>query len=125
MQECGAHELTVTHIWNIEAGTESDRWRAWGALKDNHLWQYEFNETGTHRSGGGSSINCGNCDREIEFGWSQRERGGLILPVVFSDFDPLESWPDLKFVGAWRKNGWLRTNPSFNAHRVVSRPLAL
>ena len=141
--KCGGHELTVTHIWNTQAGTESERWREWGSLKDNHHWQYEFkekieenaddevqrgdfggfaeddsnsepeeyeiNETETNRESDEFFINCGNCDREIEFGWSEPDRRGLILPVEFLDFDPRESWPDPKYVDAWQKRGWLRT----------------
>ena len=42
--KCDGHELIVTHIWNIEAGAESERWREWGALKNDHHWQYEFKE---------------------------------------------------------------------------------
>ena len=42
--KCDGHELIVTHIWNIEAGIDSERWREWGSLKDNHHWQYEFKE---------------------------------------------------------------------------------
>jgi hypothetical protein len=41
---CEGHELTITRIWNIEAGTDSERWREWGPLKDSHHWQYEFKE---------------------------------------------------------------------------------
>jgi len=26
------------------AGNDSERWREWGPLKDNHHWQYEFKE---------------------------------------------------------------------------------
>jgi hypothetical protein len=25
--KCGGHELIVTHVWNIQAGTVSERWR--------------------------------------------------------------------------------------------------
>ena len=140
---CGGHELTVTHAWNIQAGNDSESWREWGPLKDNHHWQYEFKEkiegnaddevergdfgeyeeddsasepeeyeiyeAETSREGDEFFVNCGNCDREIEFGWSQPDRRGLILPVEFSDFSPLESWPDPKYVDAWQKRGWLRT----------------
>ena len=36
--------MIVTHIWNIQAGAESESWREWGPLKDDHHWQYEFKE---------------------------------------------------------------------------------
>jgi hypothetical protein len=55
-------------------------------------------------------VNCENCDREIEFGWSQPDRRGLILPVEFTDFVPSESWPDLKYLKYWQHKGWLRTS---------------
>ena len=54
-------------------------------------------------------VNCANCDREIEFGWSEPDSRGLIFPVEFSDFVPGESWPDLKYLDAWERKGWLRT----------------
>ncbi len=145
--KCGGHELIVTHVWNIEAGDESERWREWGPLKDDHHWQFEFTEKveentdeedqrgdfgeyeeddaasepeeyqsyepETDRESDEFYVNCGNCDREIEFGWSEPDRRGLILPVEFSDFIPLESWPDPKYVDVWQQRGWLR---SMNAH---------
>jgi hypothetical protein len=140
---CGGHELIVTHVWNILAGTESESWQEWGPLKDNHHWQFEFKEkveeseddevqagdfgefeeddsssepddyetqeTETSRESDEFYVNCGNCDREIEFGWSQPDRRGLILPVEFSDFIPSESWPDPKYLDTWGQKGWLRT----------------
>jgi hypothetical protein len=53
-------------------------------------------------------VNCANCDREIEFGWSQLDRQGLIFPVELSDFDPLKIFPDPKYVEFWQQKGWLR-----------------
>ncbi len=41
---CGGHTLTLSHVWNILAGENSEDWREWGPLKDNHHWQYEFKE---------------------------------------------------------------------------------
>jgi hypothetical protein len=142
---CGGHKLTVTHVWNILAGNDSESWREWGPLKDNHHWQYEFKEkieenaddevqrgdfgefeeddsasepeeyeiyeVETSRESDEFFVNCENCDREIEFGWSEPDRRGLILPVEFSDFNPLESWPDPKYVDAWQQRGWLRRGP--------------
>jgi len=54
-------------------------------------------------------VNCAGCDREIEFGWSQPDRDGRIFPVECSDFVPLETWPDPKYVDIWQQRGWLRT----------------
>jgi hypothetical protein len=43
-KECGGHNLIVTHVWEILAGANSERWQEWGPLKDDHHWQYEFRE---------------------------------------------------------------------------------
>ena len=139
---CGGHELTVTHVWDLQAGNASESWQEWGPLKDNHHWHYEFKEkigenaedevqrgdlgefdeddsasepedyeiyeAETSRESDEFFLNCGNCDREIEFGWSQPYRHGLIFPVEFFDFDALESWPDPKYVDVWQQRGWFR-----------------
>jgi hypothetical protein len=139
---CGGHGLTVTHVWSILTGTESESWQEWGPLEGDHLWHYDYGErivkkvdenNGVERGDFGEFaevdsdsepeeyemteqksnseyfVNCANCDREIEFGWSQLDRHGLILPVEFTDFNPLESWPDPKYVDIWQQKGWLRT----------------
>lgn len=41
---CGTHELTVTRVWQILAGPESETWQEWGPLKANHLWQFKYKE---------------------------------------------------------------------------------
>jgi hypothetical protein len=141
--KCGSHELTVTHIWNVQAGDASEKWQESGPLKENHHWHYEFKkrveeqadsevqrgdfgefeeddsvsepetheiyEEETDRENDEFLVNCGNCVREIEFGWSQPYRHGLIFPAEFSDFEPLESWPDPKYVDVWQQRGWFRT----------------
>ena len=147
-KECGDHNLIVTHVWSILAGTDTERWQEWGPLKGDHHWQYEFeekieeaeikveneddevelgdfsefeeddsasepeeyeiNEPETNRESDEYFVNCGNCDREIEFGWSQPNRGGLIFPAEFSDFNPAETWPDPKYLDVWQERGWLR-----------------
>lgn len=143
---CGGHQLIVTHVWNILADSESERWQEWGPLNDDHHWHYEFKEKiekdadrevqrgdfGEFMNDDSASepeeyeiykarknqesdefyVNCENCDREIEFGWSQPDRHGLIFPVEFSDFNPLETWPDPKYLDAWQQRGWLRTGPA-------------
>jgi hypothetical protein len=147
--ECGEHQLVVTHLWDIEAGMDSERWREWGPLKDDHHWEFEFKEkvepneendenedeeevqTGTvgefleddsdsepedyeiiepetSRDSDEYFLNCGNCDHEVEFGWSEPDRRGLIMPVEFSDFNPLDSWADPKYLDAWKQRGWLK-----------------
>lgn len=42
--KCGAHKLTVTRVWHILAGPESETWQEWGLLEANHLWRFEFKE---------------------------------------------------------------------------------
>jgi hypothetical protein len=69
--------------------------------------EFEIYEAEANRESDEYFVNCENCDREIEFGWSQPDRHGLILPVEFSDFIPSESWPDPKYLETWHKNGWL------------------
>jgi hypothetical protein len=75
---------------------------------DSEPGEYEINEAETNRESDEFYINCGNCDREIEFGWSQPDRRGIILPVEFSDFNSRESWPDPKYVDGWAERGWLQ-----------------
>jgi hypothetical protein len=69
--------------------------------------EYEIYETETNRESDEFFVNCGNCDREIEFGWSLPDRRGLIFPVEFSDFIRSEIWPDPKYLDIWQKKGWL------------------
>jgi hypothetical protein len=71
--------------------------------------EYEINEPETDRENDEWFVNCENCDREVEFGWSHPERHGLIMPVDFSDFNPSEAWPDPKYSKSWRRKGWGRT----------------
>ena len=72
--------------------------------------EYEIFEQGSDPDSDDYFVNCENCDREIEFGWSEPDRRGLIFPVEFSDFVPSKSWPDPKYLEIWRQKGWLRTN---------------
>lgn len=53
-------------------------------------------------------VNCAGCDREIEFGWSQPERGGRIFPVESSDFVPGDCWPEPRYWAAWQQRHWLQ-----------------
>ena len=41
---CGGHELTVTRVWEILAGPDSENWQEWGPLEENHRWRFEFKE---------------------------------------------------------------------------------
>lgn len=114
---CGGHNLIVSHVWIISTAGASVRWKEWGALKDNHQWQYLFREEVGENTAGDLQtgefdeffVNCETCGSEVEFGWSQQDRCGNILPVEFSDFMPAESWPDPKYSSIWQQNGWLQT----------------
>jgi hypothetical protein len=54
-------------------------------------------------------VNCESCDREIEFGWSQPNRGGRIFPVECSDFIPRKYWPEPRYLNSWQQKHGLRT----------------
>jgi hypothetical protein len=145
---CGAHKLTVTRVWEILAGPDSETWQEWGPLEANHLWHFEFKEKikknredqedhddradyrrdfGKYANDSSISeltdyeiyepqnnqgndmfyVNCAGCDREIEFGWSQPNRSGLIFPTECSDFNPKGIWPEPRYLGSWHKKHWL------------------
>jgi hypothetical protein len=142
---CGAHKLTVTRVWEILAGPDSETWQEWGPLDANHLWRFEFKEKiekksedqedradyrwafGKYKNDNAISkpadyeiyelqvnpgndifcVTCAGCDREIEFGWSQPNRGGEIFPTEFSDFNPKGIWPEPRYLDSWHKKHWL------------------
>jgi hypothetical protein len=142
---CGSHRLTVTRVWKILAGPDSESWQEWGPLEADHHWLFEFKERiekekdkdnvdeveqwdfGKYTKDNSSSepeeyeiyepvnnpgndkfyVNCAGCDREIEFGWSQPNRGGRIFPVECSDFIPGKYWPEPRYLDSWRQKGWL------------------
>jgi hypothetical protein len=141
---CGGHELTVSRIWTVLAGPDTENWQEWGPLEADHLWHFEFKEKiekegdddevergdyGEFSKDDSTSkpedyeifepednpgndkfcVNCANCDREIEFGWSQPNRGGGIFPVECSDFIPGEIWPEPRYLNSWHKKGWIST----------------
>jgi hypothetical protein len=41
---CGSHKLTVTRVWEILAGPDSETWQEWGPLEADHHWRFEFKE---------------------------------------------------------------------------------
>lgn len=41
---CGGHNLTVSRVWSILAGLESERWQEWGQLEADHRWRFKFKE---------------------------------------------------------------------------------
>ena len=53
-------------------------------------------------------VNCANCDREIEFGWSQPNRGGGIIPVESSDFIHGKFLLEPRYLDSREKNGLLQ-----------------
>lgn len=137
--------MTVTRVWKILAGSDSESWQEWGPLEADHHWRFEFKEKiekekdkdnddeverwdfGAYTKDISSSepeeyeiyepeynpgndkfyVNCASCDREIEFGWSQSNRGGCIFPVECSDFIPGKYWPEPRYLDSWRQKGWL------------------
>jgi hypothetical protein len=147
---CGAHKLTVTRVWHILAGPDSERWQEWGPLEANHLWHFEFKEemeeveedadnqmdyrqvfseyakdTSVSRledneiyepqdnpGNDMSFVNCAGCDREIEFGWSEPDRGGRIYPAECSDFIPEKIWPEPRYLNSWHEKDWLKREKS-------------
>jgi hypothetical protein len=145
---CNGHSLTVTHVWSILAGPDSESWQEWGPLDADHHWRYIYKEKidndgdeeddedkeevkrgdfGEFAEDDSDSepeeyeifepegdpesdefyVNCANCDREIEFGWSQPGRGGGIFPVECSDFIPGNCWPEPRYLESWQQKGWL------------------
>ena len=76
---------------------------------DSEPKEYEVYEAETDRESDEFFVNCSNCDREIEFGWSEPDRRGLIWPIEFSDFTPTAVWPDPKYLDSWQQKGWLQT----------------
>ena len=41
---CGGHKLTVTRVWKILAGPDSETWQEWGPLEADHHWSFTFKE---------------------------------------------------------------------------------
>jgi hypothetical protein len=133
--------LTVTHVWNILAGVDSESWQEWGPLEADHLWQYEYKEKiekeddevergdfgefaeddsdsepeeyeAVEQESNSESdefyVNCANCDREIQFAWSQPNRGGGIFPVECSDFIHGNFWLEPRYLDSREKKGLLQ-----------------
>ena len=90
---------------------EVNRWDFAKYTKDNSSSkpeEYEIFEPESNPGNDRFYVNCANCDREIEFGWSQPNRGGLIFPVECSDFIPGEIWPEPRYLDSWHQKHWLR-----------------
>ena len=111
--------LEANHLWHYEYKEKVDEVNEddevqrgdFGAFaeddSDSGPEQYEVAEQKSASMSDEFYINCSNCDREIEFCWSQLDRHGLIYPVELADFKPFDSLPDPKYVETWRKQGWL------------------
>ena len=90
---------------------EVKRWDFSEDTKDNSSSNSEESKISGHERypvGDKFYVNCTGCDREIEFGWSQPNRGGRIYPIECSDFIPEKVWPDPKYMNVWQQRGWLR-----------------
>ena len=96
----------------IKKEDEVDRWNFSAYTKDNSSSkpeEYEIFEPEDNPGNDKFYVNCASCDREIEFGWSQPNRGGGIYPVECSDFVPGEIWPEPRYLEFWHQKGWLKT----------------
>jgi hypothetical protein len=115
--------LEADHHWRFEfkekvdeekdwdRDDEVDRWDFAKYTKDNSSStpeEYEIFEPESNPGNDRFYVNCANCDREIEFGWSQPNRGGLIFPVECSDFIPGGIWPEPRYLDSWHQKHWLR-----------------
>lgn len=58
-------------------------------------------------------VECADCQREIEFGWSHSNRGGRIWPAERKDFSPWRCWPEPRYIEEWRKKNWLNPNSPY------------
>ena len=74
--------------------------------------EYEIHEPESNPGNDRFYVSCTGCDREIEFGWSEPNRGGGIFPVEWADFNPKGLWPEPRYLNAWQQRGWLTTEDS-------------
>ncbi len=124
-QESGP--LKANHLWSfkirekiekeIDPNKEDEvkRWDFGDDTKNNSSSKSDekkLSEHGSYPIGDKFYVNCAGCDREIEFGWSQPNRGGGIYPIECSDFIPEKVWPDPKYMNVWQQRGWLRNDHS-------------
>ena len=92
---------------------DSDRWNFAKYTKDMSSPKpedYEIYEPRTNPGNDMFYVNCASCDREIEFGWAQSNRGGGIFPVECSDFVPGRFWPEPRYLDSWHQKGWLKND---------------
>jgi hypothetical protein len=113
--------LEADHLWRFEfkekiekekdRDDEGERWDFGEYAKDNSSSkpeEYEIYEPEDNPGNDKFFVNCASCDREIEFGWLQPNRGGGIFPVECSDFIPGTIWPEPRYLDSWKQKGWLR-----------------
>ena len=123
-QEWGS--LKANHFWHFEfkekiekekdrdrddEDDQVERWDYDAYTKDNSSSkpeEYEIYESEDNPGNDQFYVNCAGCDREIEFGWSQSNRGGGIFPVECSDFIPGKYWPEFRYLDSWQQKGWLK-----------------
>ena len=112
--------LEADHLWHYEykekIEQESDNEEEREDLRElaeddsaSEPEEYEIFEPEDNPESDEFFVNCAGCDREIEFGWSQPDRGGRIFPVECSDFIPGEIWPEPRYLDSWQQKHWLRT----------------
>ncbi len=69
--------------------------------------EFEINQPETSREVMNSLLTAVTVTERWNLAGRTRPRG-LILPVEFSDFNPVESWADPKYLDAWQQKGWLK-----------------
>jgi hypothetical protein len=62
---CGGHQLTVSHVWTILAGPDTESWQEWGPLEANHFWHFEFKEK-IEKEEGNNNNDDDDDDDEVE-----------------------------------------------------------
>ena len=76
--------------------------------------EYEIYEPEENPGNDEFYVNCAGCDRAIEFGWSQPNRGGRIFPVECSDFMPGNIWPEPRY--------WIPGSRRVGSEREIADP---
>jgi hypothetical protein len=119
--------LGSTHLWHFEfkekieeveeeAGDQMDYRQVFSEYaKDTSISKpadYEIYEPQDNPGNDIFYVNCAGCDREIEFGWSQADRGGRIFPAECSDFIPEKLWPEPRYLNSWHEKHWLKKEKS-------------
>ena len=132
-KNCGSHNLYVEHYYTVWQGNHRTKYVKRGVLNidstDEHRveeWddpeevdygregsieideENETEDTAIDDKSHEYYVACMGCDREIEFGWSHRDRGGRIWPSECIDFNPWLCWPEPRYREKWAKKKWLR-----------------